>query len=94
MVELARALAPTPKLLLLDEPAAGLAPDAVVHLASLIDKLRADRVTVVLVEHVLSLVMSSCDRVTVLDKGKVIADGRPQEVSGNANVRRAYLGEE
>lgn len=93
-VELARALVSRPQLLMLDEPAAGLSPDDIEQLGDLLARLRSEwKLTILLVEHVLSLVLKVSDLVTVLDNGKVIADGPPAEIAGNAAVRTAYLGE-
>jgi branched-chain amino acid transport system ATP-binding protein len=93
-VELARALALEPKLLLLDEPAAGLNHEEVDGLRAEIQAIRDRRgVTVLLVEHHMSLVMRVSDQVVALDFGRVIADGTPAEVRANAEVIRAYLGE-
>ncbi|MEJ2374073.1 MAG: ABC transporter ATP-binding protein [Pseudolabrys sp.] len=92
-VELARALAARPKLLLLDEPAAGLNHHEVGDLGKLIRRVRDEQhVTVLLVEHHMNLVMSISDRVVALDFGKKIAEGTPDEVRSNAEVIRAYLG--
>ncbi|HZZ59594.1 MAG TPA: ABC transporter ATP-binding protein [Roseiarcus sp.] len=92
-VELARALAVSPKLLLLDEPAAGLNHEEVDALSEEIRAIRDRRgVAVLLVEHHMNLVMRVSDQVVALDFGRVIADGRPEEVRANPDVVRAYLG--
>jgi ABC-type branched-subunit amino acid transport system ATPase component len=92
-VELARALATEPEVLLLDEPAAGLTPAERDQLGRRIRSLSDDGITVVLVEHQMDLVSSVCDHLTVLDFGKVICDGTPGEVIRDPLVTAAYLGD-
>jgi branched-chain amino acid transport system ATP-binding protein len=91
-LEIARALATEPILLALDEPAAGMNASEKLELKELILRIRADGKTILLIEHDVHLVMSLCDQLTVLDYGKVIADGLPDEVRRHPEVIRAYLG--
>lgn len=91
-VEIARALAAKPRLLLLDEPAAGLNDTETLALRELIARIRASGVTVLLVEHHMPLVMSVSDRLLVLDYGSVLAEGPPLEIQANPRVIAAYLG--
>ncbi|MCK6454035.1 MAG: ABC transporter ATP-binding protein [Alphaproteobacteria bacterium] len=91
-LEIARALASRPKLLLLDEPAAGLTPPEARSIGTLMRRIAADGVTIVLVEHNMRLVMGVSDRIVVLDRGRVLADGRADEIRANSDVARVYLG--
>ena len=92
-LEIARALASNPRLLLLDEPAAGMNPQETDELRQMIEKIRADfKLTVLLIEHDMKFVMGICERIMVLDYGRIIAEGLPEEIRANPQVIKAYLG--
>lgn len=94
MLEIARALASRPKVLLLDEPASGLSTRETVGLSDLLKKIVSEGVTVLLVDHDMQFVMDISDEVMVLDQGKKIAEGTPREIQNNSKVISAYLGME
>jgi branched-chain amino acid transport system ATP-binding protein len=94
-LEIARALATNPSLLLLDEPAAGMNPAETAQLTELIKWIREKfNLTILLIEHDMSLVMKICERIYVLDYGILIAEGTPDEIRSNKRVIEAYLGED
>lgn len=94
-LEIARALATHPKLLLLDEPAAGMNPQETLDLMKFIKQIREDfNLTIFLIEHDMKVVMGICEKIWVLDYGKTIAIGTPSEIQNNPEVIKAYLGEE
>jgi branched-chain amino acid transport system ATP-binding protein len=90
-LELAIALAAAPRVLLLDEPAAGLSPEETRKMVALVRALKG-RYTIVLIEHKIDIIMSVSDRISVMHFGSLIAEGTPQEIQKNPDVRRAYLG--
>jgi branched-chain amino acid transport system ATP-binding protein len=92
-LEVAMALASDPKLLLLDEPLAGMGPDESARMARLLQTLKGE-VTILLVEHDVEIVFALADRITVLVQGRVVADGAPSEIRDDPAVQRAYLGDE
>jgi branched-chain amino acid transport system ATP-binding protein len=91
LLEIAMALAAAPELLLLDEPTAGMSPEETRRTAALLRQL-APAMTLVIVEHDMSVVMTISDRITVLDRGAVLAEGSPEEIRRNASVQAVYLG--
>ena len=92
LLEIARALATGPRMMLLDEPAAGLNSGESAELVRLVRKIRADGVTIMLIEHDMKVVMSISERIVVLDHGSPICTGTPEEVRQNRRVIDAYLG--
>ena len=94
-LEIARALALDPKLLLLDEPAAGMNPEETFALVDLVKEIRDKfNLTVLIIEHHMDLIMNLCDRMYVLNFGKFLAEGVPSEIQNNPEVIEAYLGKE
>jgi branched-chain amino acid transport system ATP-binding protein len=94
-LEIARALASDPKLLLLDEPTAGMNPQESADLTAFMRRLRDERgLTILLIEHDMQVIMGVSERITVLDHGQQIAEGSPEEVRKNARVVEAYLGKQ
>ena len=91
-LEIAMALACNPSLLLLDEPTAGMSPEETLVMMDLIRTLATER-TVILVEHKMKLIMGLCKRIIVLHHGEFLAEGSPEEIQNNAEVRRVYLGQ-
>jgi ABC-type branched-subunit amino acid transport system ATPase component len=93
-LEIARAIATKPKLLLLDEPAAGINPQEKVELMELVRSVRRDyQLTILLIEHDMRVVMGICERIYVLDYGELIAEGKPEVIRKDPRVLSAYLGE-
>ncbi|MES1040012.1 ABC transporter ATP-binding protein [Peribacillus simplex] len=93
-LEVAKALATQPTLLLLDEVMAGLNPSEVKELLPMIKGLRDSGITIILIEHIMEVVMTVCDRIVVVHHGEKIAEGTPKEIANNPQVIKAYLGEE
>lgn len=92
-LEIVRALATKPKILFLDEPAAGMNPQETAELTLLIRKIQAEfKITILLIEHDMSLVMDVCERIYVLEYGRILAEGVPEEIKNNPEVIKAYLG--
>jgi branched-chain amino acid transport system ATP-binding protein len=93
-LEIARALATEPELLLLDETAAGLNPSELEEAIELIKKMRDSGITILIIEHIMKLIMTISDRIHAINFGQTIAEGNPKEVAKNKLVIQAYLGEE
>lgn len=93
-LELARAMASAPRVLLLDEPAGGMNPSEIEELKARLREVRAEGVAILLIEHNMKLVMELCDRIAVLSSGELVTTGKPDEVRRDVRVIRSYLGEE
>lgn len=91
-MEIARALAISPKILLLDEPAAGMNPNETHELLLFVKKLNAEGLTVVVIEHDLKFIMNVCDHIMVLNYGQKLCEGNAQEIQNNKQVQEAYFG--
>jgi branched-chain amino acid transport system ATP-binding protein len=91
-LEIARALAGKPKLLILDEPAGGMNPSEVKTLSETLRKIQETGITILLIEHNMKLVMGTCQKIAVLNFGELICEGSPEQVKSNARVLEAYLG--
>lgn len=92
LLELARSLMSHPRIMLLDEPTAGVNPTLIRHLMKVMEIVRESGITLLIIEHNMNVVMELCERVIVLDRGRVIASGKPSEIQQNQNVLDAYLG--
>jgi ABC-type branched-subunit amino acid transport system ATPase component len=92
LTELARALAADPVMILMDEPASGLSRAETQNLRDILLRIKARKITILLVEHNMSLIMSTADYIYVLDKGRLLAQGSPAEIQANPMVQQAYLG--